>query len=652
MQESREEGAAGGEPAVLSGDRFRLLVESVVDYAIFMLDPDGRIASWNAGAERLKQYRADEIIGRSFEIFYPAEALAAGWPREELRRAEAYGRFMDEGWRVRKDGSTFWANVIITALRDPQGRLQGFAKVTRDLSERRLHEEKLRRSEEQFRLLLESVADYAIFMIDRSGAVLTWNSGAHAIKGYAASEVLGRHFSIFFTAQDVAAGQPEAELAAAVATGRAESRGWRVRKDGRLFWAHVIISPVYDESGVLRGFAKVTRDLSEQRRLSDLEQASRRMHEFIAMLAHELRNPLAPIRSAVAVLQAQAAPSATSEAMTAIIGRQIGHMARLVDDLLDVSRISTGKILLERRALDFHDVVALSVEAARPSAEARRHRLLVELPSAPLPMRGDATRLAQALQNLLENAVRYTPEGGEIRVEVAVSGGFATTAVSDNGIGIAGDALERIFDLFTQEHRSTSTGAPGLGIGLALGRSLVERHGGRLTAYSAGPGTGSTFQIVLPLESVPAGEADAAGAAAATPPVAPASAAAAAALRILVVDDNRDSADTMVELLGTFGHSARCAYDADQALAVAAAFEPVVVLLDLNMPGGDGFSVLERLRAMDRPPSFVAAMTGYGQPRDRERTLAAGFRAHLTKPVDPARLEALMAELARTGGAP
>src|SRR5436190_2489779 len=267
--------------------RFRLLVESVVDYAIFMLAPDGTILTWNSGAEKLKGYAPAEIIGRSFEIFYPPDAIARRWPQHELEVAVATGRYEEEGWRLRKDGSRFWASVTITALRGPDGRLEGFVKVTRDLTEKRLREEALRQSEEQFRLLLESVKDYAIFMLDPEGTILTWNSGAEAIKGYAASEVLGRHFRMFFTAQDILEGKPQAELAVAKSRGRAESAGWRVRKDGSVFWANAVLTPVHDDHGQLRGFAKVTRDLSEQRRLQEVEQAGRRMQEFIAMLAHE-----------------------------------------------------------------------------------------------------------------------------------------------------------------------------------------------------------------------------------------------------------------------------------------------------------------------------------------------------------------------------
>jgi PAS domain S-box-containing protein len=263
MEASKDDsiwGAIAGDPR--SDAPFRVLVESVQDYAIFMLDVEGRVLTWNIGAERLKGYRAHEIVGSSFERFYPPDAIQRGWPREELRRAAAEGRIEDEGWRLRKDGSRFWASVVITALRDSTGRLIGYGKVTRDLTERREHEAELARSEEQLRLMIQSVKDYAIFMLDPAGFVRSWNAGAAAIKGYAAEEVVGRNFEIFFTAADIAAGKPQQELALARRDGRVEAQGWRVRRDGSVFWANVVITPAYDEQHVLRGFAKVTRDLS------------------------------------------------------------------------------------------------------------------------------------------------------------------------------------------------------------------------------------------------------------------------------------------------------------------------------------------------------------------------------------------------------
>ena len=618
--------------------RFRLLVESVVDYAIFMLAPDGTILTWNSGAEKLKGYAPAEIIGRSFEIFYPADAIARRWPQHELEIATAKGRYEEEGWRLRKDGTRFWASVTITALRGPDGRLEGFVKVTRDLTEKRLREEALRQSEEQFRLLLESVKDYAIFMLDPEGTILTWNSGAEAIKGYTASEVLGRNFRMFFTAQDILEGKPQAELAVAKSRGRAESAGWRVRKDGSVFWANAVLTPVHDDHGQLRGFAKVTRDLSEQRRLQEVEQAGRRMQEFIAMLAHELRNPLAPIRNAVSLMQDDRLGMAERRQATSIIDRQLGHLTHLVDDLLDVGRIATGKILLRDEFIDFRKVIALSIESARDAIDTHRHELVVEVPGQPIPMRGDATRLTQALLNLLTNAAKYTPDGGRIVLRVEFVDGLALTSVTDNGRGVAPEALVRIFDLFTQERPTSGMDDPGLGIGLALARALIEQHGGQLTVQSAGVGRGSTFRIALPLVEAKSTGSAATQTEAANDP----GAGTLVPMRILVVDDNRDAADMLTSLLAAMGHESRSAYGARDALDTARSFDPEVVFLDLNLPDGDGISLLPQLRAIFGDTVYVAALTGYGQQHDRDMTRAAGFQVHLTKPVDIELLEATL----------
>ena len=620
--------------------RFRLLVESVVDYAIFMLGPDGTVLSWNLGAERLKGYTAKEIIGQPFSVFYPPEAIASGWPQHELDTANRTGRYEEEGLRVRKDGSTFWASVVITALRGTDGTLEGFAKVTRDLSEKRLRDEALRQSEEQFRLMLESVKDYAIFLLDPEGTILTWNSGAEAINGYAASEVLGRHFRMFFTAQDILEGKPQAELNVARSHGRAESEGWRMRKDGSLFWANAVLTPVHDGEGMLRGFAKVTRDLSAQRRLHEVEQAGRRMQEFIAMLAHELRNPLAPIRNAVSLMKKEGLPEESRQHANSVIDRQLGHLTHLVDDLLDVGRIATGKIWLRDELIDFRQVVVLSLESVRHAIEARGHELVVDLPEGAISLRGDATRLTQALLNLLTNAAKYTPEHGRIVLKVVIEDGMVVAAVTDNGRGVAVEAQERIFDLFTQERPFTGVTDPGLGIGLALARALVEQHGGQLSVESAGLGQGSTFRIRLPLVDATAALQARAAEPGTQAPNAP------EPLRVLVVDDNRDAADMLSSLLAALGHESQPAYGARDALEAARGFAPDVVFLDLNMPDGDGISLLPQLRAIFGDDVHVAALTGYGQQHDRDTTRAAGFQEHLTKPVDIARLEATLATAA------
>ena len=618
--------------AALGENPFRLLVDSVRDYAIFLLDAEGRVLTWNVGAQRIKGYEADEVIGRSFEIFYPKEAVRSGWPREELRAAAEHGRFEDEGWRVRKDGSRFWASVILTALRDERGGHVGFAKVTRDLTERRNHEEELLRREEQVRLLVDAVKEHAIFLVDGEGRVRTWNVGASAITGFEVGDVLDRGLAMFYTPTEVAAGEPLRDLARALELGRWERERWHLRKDHTMFWSSCVLTPVFDRAGGLRGYANVVRDLTDPRRLLELEHTNRRMSEFLAMLGHELRNPLAPIRNAVSVLHAQPAFPKQLVSVRDVIDRQLAQLTRLVDDLLDIGRIATGKIRLERHCIDYRDVVQSSFESARPLAESHGHRLTLSLPPQPLPIVGDAVRLAQSLQNLLHNAVRYTPDGGEIRIDVMVDAGNAVTAVTDTGRGIPRHALEHVFELFAQEDGIERGPEGGLGIGLSLARTLVEQHGGTLAAASEGLGRGSTFTITLPLReaSASAGVGE------------PASQAAPVGRRVLVIDDNRDSTDTMVQVLQLLGHEACGAYGAEDGVRAAESFRPGVVLLDLNMPDGDGFTVLRRLREQSAEPLYVAAMTGYGQASDRRRTLEAGFQAHLIKPVSAERLQEVL----------
>ncbi|CAG2128293.1 PAS domain-containing hybrid sensor histidine kinase/response regulator [Cupriavidus plantarum] len=620
-------------------DRFRTLVETVSDYAIFTLDVTGHVTSWNAGAARIKGYAAHEIIGSHFSRFYTEEAKARDWPGIELRAAAEQGRFEDEGWRVRKDGTQFWANVIITALRDSAGRLTGFGKVTRDMTEQRLAAEAMRQSEETFRMLVESVKDYAIFMLDPDGRVMSWNSGASYIKGYRRDEILGQHFSRFYPQDDVRMGKPDMELAIAKREGRVEDEGWRVRKDGTLFWANVTITAIYDDAETLRGFAKVTRDMSERKRLEELERSGRRMNEFLATLSHELRNPLAPVRNALTVMRLRPGDPSTSEKSLGLIDRQVTHLTHLVDDLLDVGRIASGKIELRREPIDASDVVALGIEAAHPSLEAKGQTVSINADAGPLPLFGDQTRLVQVIQNLLLNASKFSPPGSPVAISIHAQGRTLVIQIIDQGRGISRDALDDIFNLFVQEDRPGSNAQGGLGIGLSLCRSFVEMHGGSITAMSEGAGLGSTFTVRLPMAS----SADAADRAdddraAGTRP-----------LRVVLVDDNRDAADSMAMLLEMSGHEVAVAYDGMEAVHAAARVRPDVALIDLAMPGMDGFAVIHALRGMPAlSGTRYVALTGFGQASDRQQTQDAGFHAHLVKPVD---LDKLLAALADFGPA-
>jgi PAS domain S-box-containing protein len=484
---------------------FRRLVGAVRDYAIFLLDAHGRIASWNTGAQLAKGYTADEIIGQHFSVFYPPDRVAEGWPEQELELARTHGRVEDEGWRIRKDGSRFWASVVITALFDEDGRLRGYAKVTRDLSDRRDQEEQLRLSEERFRLMVEGVRDYAIFMLDPEGHVATWNLGAQLNKGYTAEEVLGQHFSLFYTKEDVDSGWPQQELQQALRDGRLEDEGWRLRKDGSRFWANVVITPMYDAEGRHRGFAKVTRDLTSQRIISRLEDEGRQLTRFLAVLGHELRNPLSAIANATSVMQLEESSSPRIARVREVLARQVGNLKRLVDDLLDVGRIVSGKIRLESGHVLLQDVVDDAVEAVQPEIDARRHELRSDIDATPMWVRGDQVRLVQVLSNLLQNAAKFTPDGGRVCVALRRDGNHAELMVSDTGPGIPREQLRHVFKLFAQAGEDDAARQHGgLGIGLSLVHQMVTRHGGEVSAFSTGEaGKGAEFIVRLPLVEAP-----------------------------------------------------------------------------------------------------------------------------------------------------
>jgi PAS domain S-box-containing protein len=614
---------------------FAELVSNVQDHAIFLLNPNGIIISWNAGAQRIKGYRADEIIGHPFTRFYPQEANDRGWPQEELRRAAASGRFEDEGWRVRKDGSLFWANVVITALRAEQGELRGFLKITRDLTERKQSEERLRQSEERLRLMIESVKDYAIFMLDPEGHVATWNGGAERINGYTADEIIGRHFSLFFTSEDLAEGKPAKELQVAIATGRFEDEGWRVRKDRSHFWASVLITALRDKDGTLRGFAKITRDMTERRQAEALRIADRQKNEFLAMLAHELRNPLAPIRNGVQLLKMLRDEAAIHET-TEMMERQVVQLVRLVDDLMDVSRIITGKIHLEKEPVEVSAFINRAIEEVQPTLDAGGHELMLAMPARPVMVNGDTARLSQVISNLLGNAAKFTEKPSQISLSVERTEDEVIISVRDCGVGMTPDVLARIFNLFVQADTELARSRGGLGIGLTLVKRIVELHGGTVEASSQGLSQGSEFVVRLPVSA----QTHAPSKPGMYTPLSPPKQ---AGRRILVVDDNVDAATSVVKLLKLWGHEVQTAFSGPEALETARRFRPQIVLLDIGMPGMSGYEVAKKLRAQPEFQSLViTALTGYGQAEDRRRSQEAGFNHHLTKPPDPFALAELL----------
>ena len=527
-------------PATTPGDinqrnnsAFPLLIESTTDYAIFMLDPRGYVASWNAGAERIKGYTASEIIGKHFSIFYPPEAIATNWPQTELEMAAKVGRFEDEGWRVRKDGSRFWANVVITALRDPSGQLLGFGKVSRDLTDRRHAEQALRESEERFRLLVENTLDYGLFMLDPEGHVASWNAGAQRIKGYIAEEIIGQHFSVFYTDEANARRWPQFELQEAARLGRFEDEGWRLRKDGTRFWANVIITALRSPDGRLRGYGKVTRDISErkahqerienltrelQHRVTELDATNRELlqktsenESFVYSVSHDLRAPLVNLQgfsqelmltkdSLEALLGDTRVPPDVRDRGHALLGTEmteslgfirnsVQHLANIIDGLLRLSRI--GRVEYESDPVDVLSVVQEILASMHTTITQAGATIDVgHLPT----VSGDRNAIGQIFANIVGNALKsLSPDRpGVVRIEASADEP-PVFAIRDNGIGIPEEYRKKIFHAFQHVHAQRGRGE---GMGLAIVRRIVERHGGRIW-FESTHDVGTTFFFTL-----------------------------------------------------------------------------------------------------------------------------------------------------------
>jgi PAS domain S-box-containing protein len=502
--------------------------------------------------------------------------------------------------------------------------------LRRELVERGRHEETLRQNEERFRLVVDGVKDHAIFFVGPDGRVVSWNKGAENIYGYPAKDAIGSHLSRFATPEDMARDTSGHALALARVAGRHEHEGWRVRKDGTRFWADAHLTALYDNDGQLRGFAKITRDLTARRRLEALQENEQQMNEFLAMLGHELRNPLAAIVNALGLMHGRDSARRGDE-LKAIIDRQATHLSRLVDDLLDVSRITRGLIALRKEILDLNQVVSGAVASCRPQIEARRQELSLELAPEEVPVDADPTRLAQIVVNLVSNALKYTPEGGRITVAVARESGRSVVRVRDTGVGIAPELRSRVFDLFVQGQRSLDRVEGGLGIGLTIVKRLVELHDGTVSVDSAGVGQGSEFIVSLPLAARAPAASTALSVTADAPPR--------ARKDLLVVDDNRDAANTLAALLETMGHEVRTAYCGSDAISLAVEQPPDAVFLDIGLPGLTGYDVARTLRAAPAMArTRLIAFTGYGHDEDRRRVHEAGFDHHLVKPVAAAEL--------------
>ena len=612
--------------------RRRLVLDTTHD-AFVCTDANGIIIDWNDAATQTFGYPRIEVIGRQMlTLLFPEHCLPDYAQLDVFRfppEHQAQGA-RTELIALRINGIEFPAELSVCAV-NYDGNLE-FAYFIRDITERF----NARDLDRRFRVLIEAIQDYAITMLDAEGLITTWSAGSTQVMGYQPDEVIGKPHSLFYTPDDVAAGRPRRDLDQAAREGRTETEEWRVRKDGTIFWANVIVTSMRDAHGELQGFAKITRDISRRRRMEELEASSQRMSQFLGLLGHELRNPLAPLRNAVSMLQLKSAAHEAFVPEHELIDRQLSHLTRLVDDLLDAGRVTLGRVHIQPRPVALQAVAQLSIEGSAPLLTARRQTLNVSMPDEPLHINGDLTRMVQVVQNLLNNASKFSPDGASIGLRLFRSGRLLAIRIEDEGRGIQPDAIDAIFNLFVQETPTEKqTDKSGLGIGLTLARAIVELHGGHIEAHSNGRDKGSTFTVWLPEHACIIVDNGAPHAEA--PPQRDAD------LRVLVVDDNTDSADSMATLVEVLGHEARAVYDAATAIGLAGSWRPNLVLLDLSMPMITGFEALPQIRAaIPEPGAVIAAMTGLGTAEDRARTAECGFDLHLTKPVALPQLEEVL----------
>jgi PAS domain S-box-containing protein len=630
-----------------SRERFAKIVGQAATGVVEM-DPRGRITLVNQKFCDMLGYTEAELTGMTVSQLTAQDSLAETLAGLAGLADGGPGFVTDKHYR-RKDGSLMPGTSSVNALRSPSGEFLGLVAIVLDTTESRLAAEKLRASEERYRTLFESMDQgFAILEMIFDGdhqpvdyrflemnAMFERHTGLTDATGKTARELVPELDRFWFDTYGQVA-----------LTGKAVRFESEAAAIGRWFDVYATRIGGSGSRKVALLFSDITarRQAEEElRRLAaDLSEADRRKTEFLATLAHELRNPLAPIRSGLGVMRLAGDSAAAVRKVRDMMERQVGHMVRLIDDLLDVARISGGKLELKRERSDLKQVLASAVETSLPLIEAAGHRLEVALPETDLIIDADVTRIAQVVANLLNNAAKYTPGGGRIDLSVRADAGMAIIAVTDTGVGIPADALTSVFDMFKQVDRHVERAQGGLGIGLSLVRRLVEMHGGSVTAASRGAGQGSTFEVRLPLAP---GAAALAGSG--QPETGSAAAGQSAGIRVLVVDDNVDAALTLSMILEASGHATRVAHDGAAALEAAAAFQPQVAFLDIGMPGMDGY---ETASVMRRTPGLedmtLVALTGWGSETDRMRSSKAGFDHHLTKPAQLAAVQELLASLA------
>jgi PAS domain S-box-containing protein len=631
-------------------DRYRLLIDSITDYAIYMLDENGYVVSWNPGARRFKGYESPEIIGQHFSRFYTDADRKRGLPALALKAARENGRFEGEGWRVRKDGTRFWVNVVIDPIIDASGNLLGFAKVTRDLTERKGAEDTLRKSEEQFRLLIQSVTDYAIYMLSPDGIITNWNAGAERIKGYTPQEIIGQHFSKFYSPEDVAAGLPQMGLQTARQVGRFEKEGWRYRKDGSKFWASVVIDPIRTPNGELIGYAKITRDMTERKQAQEqLERAREAMAQSQKMdalgqltggVAHDFNNLLMAVLGSLELIR-----------------KRLPEDPKLKLLLNNAFEGARRGVSLTQRMLSFARRQELSLTAVDVKALVSGMSHILERSLGPLmtietdipeglpSIKADVNQLETALLNLTVNARDAMPQGGTIKISArlvatppvmgtkALNGECVVLSVSDTGEGMDSDTLARAREPFF----TTKGVGKGTGLGLSMVHGMTEQLGGRLRIESL-KGKGTSVELWIPLfqgEILPAPVVEV--------PIAPADA---KSLVIVVVDDDQLVLTNTKAMLEDFGHTVIDAISGPAALEVIRKTSRVdLVITDQAMPQMTGMQLAAAIR-VDWPNLPILLVSGYAE-------LPSKTAFELPKLAKPFSLDDLEDAVARTiGGKP
>jgi PAS domain S-box-containing protein len=539
-----------------------------------------------------------------------------------------------------------WVRVNSSQVKDQQGNPVGVVAMHTDITDRKKTETALQLSRENMGLIIDSVKDYAIMMVDKDRHVLSWNAGAELIFGFAAHEITGRLMDELFTPEDRSNHVPETELLLALKVGHSYDDRWHIRKDGSRFFASGVMTRL-NQDGESTKFIKIARDWTERKNMEEtLKKADRHKNEFLATLAHELRNPLASILSGMEVLKQEKNYAYTVKTRD-IIERQIHQMIHLVNDLLDISRISLGKIKISKQPVNLIEAVHMALETARPVIEGYKHAMSISLPSGPIIVNADLTRLSQIFLNLLVNSAKYTPPAGKITFNVQRKNGEVVIQLKDNGMGIPQDMLSSIFEMFEQIQDRSEYPQAGLGIGLSVVKQLVEMHNGQVHAYSEGANKGSEFIVTLPMhekQELPYKPDKAPGSAAGSD-------AAPGSKKILLVDDNTDAADMMEILLRKKGYTIQKAYDGRSGINTAITFDPDIVLLDLGLPDLNGYEVLKVLKEK-LGNRFYLAISGWGQEEDLNRSKEAGFDHHLVKPVDIQSLLEIISQGKLTPGAP